>query len=141
MTQAPPAPAFQVTLLGTRLKEISDAELIAELRAKLKLSPEQAGSLLTGRRTVKRGVELAAAQRLVGIFTQIGLKAVVENMPAPAPRAEAPAKPIVKETSRQPAPEQDVVGREGDGARPQILDLDGRPQRVVRGRPQVVRRR
>ena len=90
MTQAAPAPAFQVTLLGTRLKEISDAELISELRAKLKLSPEQAGSLLTGRRTVKRGVDMAAAQRLVGIFTQIGLKAVVENMPAPALRAEAP---------------------------------------------------
>ncbi|GFE87603.1 M48 family metallopeptidase [Steroidobacter agaridevorans] len=106
MTPAAPTQAFQVTLLGTRLKEISDAELIAELRAKLKLSPEQAGSLLTGRRTVKRGVDMAAAQRLVGIFTQIGLKAVVENMPAPAPRAAAPAKPIVKEESRPPAPEQ-----------------------------------
>lgn len=106
MTQAAPTPAFQVTLLGTRLKEISDAELIAELRAKLKLSPEQAGTLLAGRRTVKRGVDLAAAQRLVGIFTQIGLKAVVENVPAKESRTEAPAKPIVREETRPPAPEQ-----------------------------------
>lgn len=104
MTQAAPAPAFQVTLLGTRLKEISDAELIGELRARLKLTSQQAESLLSGRRTVKRGVELAAAQRLVGIFTQIGLKAIVENMPAVQPRAAAaPAKPIVKDESR-PSP-------------------------------------
>lgn len=79
--------AFQVTLVGTRLKDISDEELIVQLQAKLKLTPAQSLSLLQGRRTVKRGIELATAQRLVSVFAQIGLKAVIED--AAAPRANS----------------------------------------------------
>jgi Zn-dependent protease with chaperone function len=86
--------AFQVTLTGTRLKDISDAELIARLQAKLKLTPQQAQSLLRGRLTVKRGIDLAAAQRLVGVFTQIGLKAAIEN--TLAPKADTPPPPATQ---------------------------------------------
>jgi Zn-dependent protease with chaperone function len=103
MTQAATLPSCQVTLDGTRLKDISDAELIAQLAAKLRLSPQQAGFLLEGRRTVKRGIDLATAERLVRIFAQIGLKAVIEQMPSqraiatPPTATDATAQPTTAE--------------------------------------------
>lgn len=103
MTTAATSQAFQVTLVGTRLKQISDAELIGQLRARLKLSPEQAGSLLQGRRTIKRGIDQATAQRLAGIFTEIGLKAVVEVTP---PQAAPAAKSRTQDTTAAPRAEQ-----------------------------------
>lgn len=91
MTQAATTPTFQVTLLGTRLKDISAEEQIALLRAKLKLSPEQAAYLLQGRRTVKRNIDRPAAERLVSIFAQAGLKAVIEEATPVTPSKQTPA--------------------------------------------------
>jgi len=91
--------AFQVTLVGTRLKDISDEELIAQLQAKLKLTLAQSRSLLEGRRTVKRGIDMATAQRLVSVFAQIGLKAVIEDAAAP----KASPTGIERQTTAAPA--------------------------------------
>jgi Zn-dependent protease with chaperone function len=84
----------QVTLDGTRLKQLSDQELISRLVTKLMLTPQQAAALLEGRRTVKRGIDLTTAQRLVSVFTEIGLRAVIETTPLPKPAAAPTPAPV-----------------------------------------------
>lgn len=94
---------LQVTLTGTRLKPASDAELLARLAARFKLTEAQSASMLKGRCIIKRGVGAASANKLVAVLGELGLQAVVEEMlppkhaPKPIPQRAVPTRPKPKE--------------------------------------------
>jgi Zn-dependent protease with chaperone function len=88
-------PLVQVALTGTRLAQRSDQELLAGLKTRFNLSEQQSAMLLRGRCVVKRGVDVASAEKLRAVLGEIGLEAVVENLkpPAAAPSPRKNTKP------------------------------------------------
>jgi Zn-dependent protease with chaperone function len=75
----PNAHLLQVALTGKRLATANDAELLARLQTRFKLSQTQSAALLKGRCVVKRGIDRASAQKLVAVLAELGLEAVIEE--------------------------------------------------------------
>lgn len=108
----PDARPLQVALTGTRLAPCADDELLARLKDRFKLSDAQAVAMLKGRCVVKRGIDAAAARKLVAVLGELGLEAVVEEVAdrSAAPMRKAPnvargaAPPAAPIAFRKPSP-------------------------------------
>ena len=83
---------LQVALTGTRLAPCSEDELLVRLKTRFKLSDAQGAAMLKGRCIVKRGIDVASASKLAAVLGELGLQAVVEEMPPP-PAARPPPPP------------------------------------------------
>src|SRR5688572_29984767 len=112
---SPDSRRLQVALTGSRIAPCSDAELLARLKAKFRLSDEKGAALLNGRCVVKRDIDVASARKLVLMFAEVGLQATIEEVkssagaaparaPAPAAAPAAPAPAAASAPARAPAP-------------------------------------
>jgi len=109
MSKAVSTDNFQVILTGRRLDSAGDAELSYRLQTQFRLGAGQAAQLLSGRRVIKRAVDLQEAARLAGLLRRCGLESAVEAMPSPAqgavpsPTPVAPRPPPVAPAQTTPA--------------------------------------
>jgi hypothetical protein len=90
----------QVALTGTRLALGSDEELLVRLKSRFKLSEVQAAAMLKGRCIVKRGIDAASARKLAALLCDLGLQAVIEEMPPPAAALRESASKEMHRASR-----------------------------------------
>jgi Zn-dependent protease with chaperone function len=95
---------LQVALTGTRLASCSEEELLVRLKTRFKLTEAQGAAMLKGRCIVKRGIDAASARKLAGVLGELGLQAVVEEMPPPPATLKESASKMLHQSTHRDAP-------------------------------------